>query len=184
MTQVLTPPSTTTQLSGPVFGCGLSRTGNKSLRDALRILGYNPVKYPKSIDELGHVHNAAVDITVIAWLDELDMRFPEAKWILTLRNLDAWLEGCERWFARDISDFPAAKQAYLRYYRRVVYGAENFEPDIWRQAYYRHLDRMQTTFKGREHQLLVFEICQGESWPELCNFLDQPIPNQPFPSIR
>ena len=36
-----------------IFGCGLSRTGNKSLGNALKVLGYKSVKYPKLIGELG-----------------------------------------------------------------------------------------------------------------------------------
>ncbi|HBL58306.1 MAG TPA: hypothetical protein DDZ80_07210 [Cyanobacteria bacterium UBA8803] len=166
-----------------IFGCGLSRTGNKSLGNALKILGYNPIKYPKSIDDLGTVYDAAVDITVIAWLDELEARFPEAKWILTVRDIEAWLKSCEQWFGRSLEDCSPDKQSYLRHYRRIVYGAEVFEPELWREVYYQHLDRINTRFTGREDQLLVINICQGESWDKLCNFLDKPIKNEPFPSI-
>lgn len=166
-----------------IFGCGLSRTGNKSLGNALKIIGYNPIKYPKSIDDLGRVYDAAVDITVVAWLDELDAKFPEARWILTIRDLESWLKSCEHWFGRPLEDYSQHKQAYLRHYRNLVYGTETFDPKVWQAVYYNHLDRIMTKFKGRENQLLVINICQGDSWEKLCSFLDKPIPNAAFPSI-
>jgi hypothetical protein len=169
-----------------IFGCGLSRTGNKSLGQALKLLGYRPVKYPKSIDELGDTPdtcNAAVDITVIAWLDELETRFPDAKWILTVRDVDEWLDACDRWFARPIDQFPDYKQAYLRHYRQMVYGADTFDRVIWREAYHRHMDRMKVRFGDRPDQFLVMNICGGDTWDVLCQFLNIPIPDLDFPSI-
>lgn len=130
-----------------IFGCGLSRTGNKSLGDALKILGYNPVKYPKCVDDLGSLYNAAVDITVVAWLDELDVKFPDAKWILTVRDMESWLKSCERWFARSLDSFPEYKQSYLRHYRKVVYGSDTFDRQVWGSAYDRHIDRVVNKFK-------------------------------------
>ncbi|HBE19862.1 MAG TPA: hypothetical protein DEG17_25400 [Cyanobacteria bacterium UBA11149] len=166
-----------------IFGCGLSRTGNKSLGNALKVLGYNPVKYPKSIEELGVIYDAAVDITVIAWLDELDRKFPDAKWILTIRDMDSWLASCARWFGRSLEDCTPYKQSYLRHYRQIVYGTESFDPLLWQEVYHHHIDRINTKFEGCSDRLLVMDICQGESWEKLCHFLDKPIPDTPFPSI-
>ncbi len=166
-----------------IFGCGLSRTGNKSLGNALKTLGYNPVKYPKSIDNLGTVYDAAVDITVIAWLDQLDLKFPDAKWILTIRDMDSWLKSCERWFGRSLDDCSPTKQAYLNHFRRIVYGTETFDPVVWQEVYHRHMERILAKFSERENQLLVINICQGESWDKLCSFLEKPIPEAVFPSI-
>ncbi len=167
-----------------IFGCGLSRTGNKSLGRALSVLGYRTVKYPKVIEELGSLYDAAVDITVIAWMDELDAKFPDAKWVLTLRDVDEWIAGCDRWFARRIDTFPDFKQTYLRHYRQVVYGAEDFDPQVWRDAYHRHIDRVLQHFQDRPEQLLKINICEGEGWDVLCPFLGHDIPDQPFPSIQ
>ena len=166
-----------------IFGCGLSRTGNKSLGNALKVLGYKPVKYPKSIEELGVIYDAAVDITVIAWLDELDRKFPDAKWILTVRDMDSWLQSCERWFGRSLEDFTPYKQSYLRHYRQLVYGTESFDPILWQEVYHQHINRIKTKFEGRADQLLVMDICQGESWEKLCTFLNKPLPDTLFPSI-
>lgn len=168
---------------GLVFGCGLSRTGNKSLGDALKTLGYNPIKYPKSIDDLGSTYNAAVDITVIAWLDELDARFPDAKWILTIRDMESWLKSCDRWFGRSLDVYPQYKQDYLRHYRRVVYGSEKFDRNLWCSVYHQHIDRVKNKFSQRQNQLLIMNICEGENWDNLCDFLGMPVPKLSFPSI-
>ncbi|NEN88671.1 MAG: hypothetical protein F6K48_06950 [Okeania sp. SIO3H1] len=166
-----------------VFGCGLSRTGNKSLGRALKILGYNQIKYPESIDELGTVYDAAVDITVIAWLDKLDTKFPDAKWILTVREMEQWLKSCENWFNRSLDNYSPEKQLYMLEIRRQVYGTEQFSREIWQDIYQRNFNRVVTKFSGGEDRLLIFNICQGESWSKLCNFLGKTIPDTPFPSI-
>lgn len=169
--------------SAMIFGCGLSRTGNKSLGDALRVLGYKSVKYPKSIDDLVSEYNAAVDITVVAWLDELDVRFPDAKWILTIRDIESWLKSCERWFGRSLDEYPEYKQDYLRHYRLMVYGSDTFDAKLWQSVYHQHIERVANKFKDRSGQLLVMNICQGESWEKLCTFIGKEVPNAPFPSI-
>jgi Sulfotransferase domain len=172
------------QLQSPIiFGCGLSRTGNKSLGDALRVLGYKPVKYPKSIEELGSIYDAAVDITVIAWIDELEARFPDAKWIFTQRDIDSWLKSCDRWFGRSLADCSEHKKSYLMHFRRAVYGQETFDPQIWRNVYQQHEQRMLERFKNRPEQFMVMNICGGDSWDKLCNFIGKPAPNASFPSI-
>lgn len=166
-----------------VFGCGLSRTGNKSLGDALKFLGYNPIKYPKSIDDLGTTYNAAVDITVIAWLEELDAKFPDAKWILTIRDMESWLKSCENWFSRPLEQYSSHKQDYLRHYRQLVYGSDTFDRELWSSVYQQHIERVTNKFKQRSNQFLIMNICEGESWEKLCNFIGETIPNSPFPSI-
>lgn len=172
-----------TEALGIVLGCGLSRTGNKSLGNALKILGYNPIKYPKAIDDLGTTYNAAVDITVIAWFDELDAKFPDAKWILTIREMESWLNSCEKWFSRPLEQYSAYKQDYLRHYRHLVYGADSFDRELWSTVYQQHVERVKHKFQDRPHQLLIMNICEGESWEKLCSFVGKAIPSEAFPSI-
>jgi hypothetical protein len=45
------------------------------------------------------------------------------------------------------------------------------------------MERILAKFSERENQLLVINICQGESWDKLCSFLEKPIPEAVFPSI-
>jgi len=36
-------------------------------------------------------------------------------------------------------------------------------------------------FKGRPDDLLILDICGGDGWEKLCNFLSLPIPSVDFP---
>lgn len=38
-----------------------------------------------------------------------------------------------------------------------------------------------TTSLFKALKILVFDVFSGDGWEKLCNFLDRPIPNRPFP---
>lgn len=165
-----------------IFGCGLSRTGNTSLAQALRILGYTPIKYPLSFKGLGNIYNAAVDITVIAWLDQLDFNFPDAKWILTVRDIEDWLKSCEIFFNRSLSDFDPSIKSFFIETRKVVYGRDTFDRCVWLEVYNKHYHRVITKFKPEK--LLILNLDNDNSWEKLCSFIEKPIPNVTFPYLN
>jgi len=80
-----------------VFGIGLSRTGTKSLTEALNMLGINVVHYPNdetTLQELiaGNYEfsllnswDGITDITVAPYYAQLDKIYPDSKFILTVR---------------------------------------------------------------------------------------------------
>ena len=35
-----------------------------------------------------------------------------------------------------------------------------------------------------ENNLLIMDITKGDGWSKLCNFLNKPIPNKPFPRAK
>ena len=49
--------------SAKIFGIGLSKTGTSSLSEALEILGYSTVHFPRSLSEIAY-YDAATDSTV------------------------------------------------------------------------------------------------------------------------
>ena len=87
-----------------IFGIGLSHTGTHSFNKALNILGFDILHYP--IDEvtnreLKHGHyklsilencDGITDITVVPYYAQLESLFPGSKFILTVRDKDAWLK--------------------------------------------------------------------------------------------
>ena len=166
-----------------IFGCGLSRTGNTSLGQALKILDYNPIKYPLNFQELGSIYNAAVDITVIAWLDELDSKFPDAKWILTVRNTNDWLNSCENFFNRSLSNFDTSIQDEFMQIRKIVYGSDSFDRLQWLDIYNNHYKRVVRKFPD-EQKLLILNLKNDNPWGKLCAFLEKPIPLVQFPYLN
>ncbi len=64
---------------------------------------------------------------------------------------------------------------------RNVYGSEHFQRDTFRKAYEDHRDNVINYFRHKGRDLLVIDICGGEGWERLCEFLDVPVPDVPFP---
>ena len=159
---------------GKLFGIGLSRTGTTSLTEALRILGYKAKHYPDSEGEFDQFE--ALTDTPVAWRYKLlDGRYPDSRFILTIRDIPKWLKSCEHFFHHNEPD----RLAQLN--RLMCYGTVPFDKDRFEAAYQSHLVGVQAYFANRPNDLLVMNIASGEGWEKLCAFLGKAIPNVPFP---
>jgi len=172
-----------------IFGIGLSKTGTTSLNDALLKLNYLSVHYPSKLiqydrtvgkfDYLGaRCYEALTDIAVIPFYKELDRYFPNTKFILTIReDKDDWLESVIREFNKKES-----KTTKNKWIRRAVYGTDSSDREKLSEAYDKHQKDVTAFFSSdKEHKLLVLNICGGDGWDKLCDFLKRPCPNTPFP---
>ena len=65
--------------------------------------------------------------------------------------------------------------------RKQVYGCCHFDRERMLAAYANHLEDVLSYFAGREEDLLVMRICDGEGWSALCSFLGMTPPKLPFP---
>ena len=161
-----------------IFGIGLSRTGTSSLINALRMLDISAVHFPKDIDDiLGH--QASADSPIAAAYPNLDRAFTKSRFILTIRNKDDWLESCRQHWARHQAYFDESPE--LTGLHEILYGARNFERDIFAETWERHLREVRGYFAGRATDLLEVDICAGQGWETLCPFLDMSEPSLPFP---
>lgn len=158
-----------------IFGIGLARTGNASLCAALNILGYNCIHFPRTIQEIDY-HAAAVDTSVAVGYKFLDMMFPGAKFILTVRERDAWLASCERYWAEK----HRVQDEFMANVHRILYGSEQFDAGRFNIAMDRHAMDVIEHFRGRAC-LLTYPICAGAGWEPLCSFLEKSVPDAPFP---
>jgi hypothetical protein len=182
-----------------IFGLGLSRTGTKSLTLALQRLGHNVVHYPRDEATLRDLmrgnynfsalqtHDGITDITVAPFYPQLDALFPASKFILTTRDKEAWLRSMESFFAKPLhpnkADNETIKQLRL-ILRFAVYGSYEFNRERFSCVFDEHTQRVQEYFRGRPDSLLVLDITAGDGWEKLCAFLGQPLPNEPFPSVK
>lgn len=90
--------------TGKIFGIGFQKTGTKSLATALNFLGYRATgpNFAMGPDIRHKVHELAFGLVdrYDAFQDnpwpvlyrELDARFPESKFILTLRPTEKWIK--------------------------------------------------------------------------------------------
>ena len=199
-----------------VLALGLGRTGTASLRAALKELGYEDTYHMMSASVenppdclvwqdafaakfdgrgnfgreqwdqlLGHCQ-AVCDWPAVAFAEELIQAYPEAKVLVTTRDVDSWHESTMKtvnWRANDpelywLSHFDWAAGLYYPMLRRFwdcffygdfeVFGKKRFE------EYYDGLRAIVPPDK-----LLEYTVSSG--WKPLCEFLGQPIPVTPFP---
>lgn len=182
-----------------VFGLGLWRTGTTSLTRALRLLGVRCKHYPydrptqkqlwseSSRLSLLERYDAITDISIVPFYKTLDRLYPGSRFILTLREEEAWLDSMRRqmelvWSSALIENpqFRAFTEAICR----RVYGGISFEPKRLVEKYHAHVADVRQYFSDRPHDLLTMDITAGDGWEQLCPFLRLPIPEMEFPRVN
>ena len=172
-----------------VFGIGLSKTGTTSLARALEMLGYRTRDYlgvseyragDLSCIDLGEIdeNDAFTDTPIPSFYRELDERYQNSKFILTTRDMDAWLKSCKKQFTERITARQNEATALLH---TDLYGCFAFDAEKYASGYTRHTEGVLDYFRDRPQDLLVIDICGGDNWERLCAFLGKPVPNMPFP---
>lgn len=171
-----------------VFGIGLNKTGTSSLHRALELLGYRSLHFGgfetndlilRAIDErkpmlsyLDPEPDAISDVVLVTYFFYLaDAQYPGAKFILTLRDIDEWLDSRRRHVERNQQMKEAGE--YEGWFLNV-------DIDLWVQEYRRHEAIVRTYFAHRPDDLLAFRPAEDD-WDPLCNFLGHPVPELPFP---
>ena len=170
-----------------IIGVGLNKTGTKTLGECFRILSYerhitcNEVAFnlwrQGKTDELMKI--ATIYSTFEDWpwpllYSDFDKHFPGSKFILTTRkDPEVWYKSlCNH-----------ALQTGPTEFRKAIYG--EYMPQSDKDKHIRFYETYNQTvreyFRGRSQDFL--EVCweDGDEWNTLCNFLNQPIPDVPFP---
>jgi hypothetical protein len=169
-----------------VFGIGLGRTGSKSLAHAMKILGYRSIHSIKAFDCIKR-HDFCGDIEISGRYRFLDYAYKDAKFILTIRDLESWLDSNRRWAAKRAGE-PWGNKGFTgisiwrALNRFLLYDVTYYNEELFHRAYYRHHSDVYAHFLGRDNKLLTLDICAGEGWEKLCPFLGiKEIPDKPFP---
>jgi Sulfotransferase domain len=189
--------------SGRIFGIGLSRTGTSSLTTALNLLGFWSVHCPedeRTRKELmayfagGDARlrlsileglDAVTDSPIAASFEALDSAYPGSRFILTTREKQSWLRSYRSFWAeigpalRANPDEPNAR--YIHAFNRQLYGAADLDEARFARGYDEHVRRVRAHFRHRPKDLLTIDLCAGEAWEPLCEFLGVPVPDLPFP---
>lgn len=172
-----------------VFGIGLNKTGTKTLGACLRHFNHRHLTY--DLTDLRAFKQGQIDYLLEKiqqfdscedwpWpllFDILEKNFPEAKFILTLRQTPTiWFESLCR----------HANKTGPTEARRLVYGYEM--PHAYRQHhidfYNHHNQKIMNYFKNKPDKLLVVCWENGDDWQVLCQFLGYPPPAIPFPHLN
>jgi len=169
-----------------IFGLGFHKTGSTTLESALIILGYDCVgKHDHlfaainnndwtQIDEAVSKHDAFRDMPWPLFYQALDGQYPDSKFILTVRDPDAWIKSCKNHY-KDVGDPVFAR----------IYGEGHHFPvgheKHWIDTYEAHNQAVRDYFKDKPDAFLEVNWEAGDGWKKLCAFLDKPIPSRPFP---
>ena len=171
-----------------VFCIGFHKTGTTSLYAALTTLGYRvcgTIGHKLTADELAENgaklcietmrdFDAAEDMPWPHFYRELDEAFPGAKFILTLREPEAWFRSIDNHFGHQTTELNAF--AYGRDRARA-----RDHKDHWIATYNAHNEAVREYFNERPDDLLEITLADGQGWEQLCPFLDLPIPAEDFP---
>lgn len=167
-----------------VFGIGFHKTGTTSLAAALKVLGYR-VTGPNWVErtdigesvrhlarELAQEYDAFQDNPWPLLYREMDAAFPGSKFILTIRETEAWFSSVRRHFG--VAETPMREWIY-------GFGSPTDHEAIYVERYERHNREVVDYFRNRPGDLLVMDMTRGHGWQPLCEFLGVAIPREPFP---
>lgn len=192
-----------------VVGAGFGRTGTMSLKTALEQLGFNKCyhMFEVSLND-GHVElwraierGEAVDLKALFegyqasvdwpscnyWQQQLEF-FPEAKVILSRRDPERWYESVMNTIYPSTlaglkSDDPEIKARVEMVFEVIwdgVFSGRMDDKDHVIGIFEAH--NQSVIDQVPADRLLVFEASQG--WQPLCDFLEVPIPDAPYPKTN
>ena len=173
-----------------VLGIGMNKTGTSSLHAALRHLGYTAVHHG-SVELRRSIEAAAADgrpmlsdidpdldalcdiAAITSGFAELDRDYPGSKFILTVRDVDDWVQSR----IRHVEANRAARDA-----GRPHGNFMDIDVEAWVAEREAHHAAVLAHFAGRPDDLLVLDLCAGQGWERLAPFLGwERIPERPFP---
>lgn len=190
-----------------VISSGFGRTGTKSLKDALEQLGFGPCHHMHEIlehpEQVAHWqalaegktpdwnlvfsgYRSQVDWPGAHYWRELADAFPDAKVIHTVRPEDKWWASFSVSIAKLIRVYttlplpPHVKDmldAWSAFAGKPTFGDGIEDRDTALAAYRLRTEQVRVAIPP--DRLLVFDVAEG--WGPLCDFLDVPAPDRPFP---
>jgi hypothetical protein len=181
-----------------VIGAGFGRTGTESMKLALEMLGLGPCHHMKEVianpDQLriwrsiakGDEPNweqafagyrSTVDWPSAYFWRELSDYYPGAKVLLTLRSPESWYASMEKTIFKTLSESTDRESIGIRLIAERVFGGRIGDRAHAIAAYEKNTTEVRAAFG--DDRLLVYNI--GDGWEPLCRFLDQPMPETPYP---
>ncbi|KAI0452106.1 P-loop containing nucleoside triphosphate hydrolase protein [Xylaria acuta] len=197
-----------------VIVLGMPRTGSISMRVALEKLGYkcfhgrlmdeDPRLYEpwgeairakyfgegelfgrKEFDKMYGDYNAACNYPGTMVAEDLVKAYPNAKIILTNRDVDKWAQSLKQsvdigrsWKSFDwVAPFDPVYGPWWKYHKLEHAVRPYMAPKGERQGYLDYYARMRSLVP--EERLLDYQVSEG--WEPVCSFLGKDIPDEPFP---
>lgn len=187
-----------------VIGVGVGRTGTYSLKLAIEQLGLGPCHHMEVVlhnmpiqvplwaaavggradwQAIYKGYESAVDWPTAGFFRELNAAYPSARFILTHRSPDSWVQSFSETIYKLLGSKDAAPKE-LQPLLDMVTGViaktgfpNGLDEAALARAFVAHNDAVMATIPA--HRLLVYQVKDG--WGPLCDFLGVPTPADPFP---
>jgi hypothetical protein len=161
-----------------VFCIGFSKTGTSSLYNALDILGYRALDWPRAhirpkYGWIEYFKKSKFDAFTDAPLyqrglfKKLDKEFPNSKFILTIRKPESLVKSWENYFRKAPWNIDSEEDK-----KTIIKKYNDHKKDVLEY------------FKDKPDKLLVYDLIGGDGWEKLCKFLGKSVPDAPFPHKR
>ncbi len=197
-------------MSLAVIGSGFGRTGTKSLKQAIEMLGFGPCHHMQEVfdhpEQVAHWRDIAAGRSVpmetlfagyrsqVDWPGahvwrELALAYPDAKVIHSVRPPEAWWESFSGTIgpmmgAHLPAGLPPHVRAMMEAMREIVaaqtFGGRPDDKETAIAAFARRTEDVRATIPPA--RLLVFDTTEG--WAPLCAFLGVAVPAEPFPHMN
>jgi hypothetical protein len=180
-----------------IWGIGMHKTATTSLHHALEILRFDSVHWKsahwakrvwREMNQFGRSptlerNYAACDLPITLLYESLDKAYPGSKFILTMKDETQWLSAAKNHWDPGVNKFRSGwdNDPFTNRIHQLVYGIQTFDHAVFLERYRRHNAEVLDYFKDRPNDLLVMKMDEGAGWPELCNFLDVPVPDRKYP---
>ncbi|KAL1919957.1 uncharacterized protein VTP21DRAFT_1889 [Calcarisporiella thermophila] len=194
-----------------VIGAGLGRTGTLSLMSALEELGFGPCYHRMRVkrshydvfvnafkgkkvdwDQVFDEYSSTVDWPSAAFYQQLMIKYPEAKIVLTVRDSsEKWSESMLKTISILLPRYDSIieqilfllsegyeRWIYTRYFDKCVFDGRLRDKNYLIAVYERHCEEVKRVVPTEK--LLIFNVKEG--WEPLCKFLGVDIPSSPFPT--
>ena len=183
-------------MQNKIFGIGLHKTATVSLNNGLLELGFRSIHGTKRNSDLiiksirekkdpfYYLHQRCwkrkklprneeyVGFTDLYAISDLfvffDQYYPDAKFILTTRQVDKWVQSVKTLIAVR----PDPPYYHYWYYQNELQWVARKEM---------HENTVREYFSGRPDKLLVLDVTGGEGYEKLCPFLGRDVLDKPFP---
>ncbi len=187
-----------------IIGTGLGRTGTYSLRQGLESLGFGPCHHMEVVvknmdkqvnlwnnavegrpdwDAIYNGFNSMVDWPTACFFRELLAQYPDAKFIHTERNAENWTDSFGATIYKmleGIDQSPEHMKEWLLMVTNVTKKTGvplGLDRDGLMKAFNAHNQAVREVIPT--DRLLIYQVKEG--WEPLCDFLEVPIPSEPFP---
>jgi len=160
-----------------IFIIGLPRTSTTSVCLATLELGFKTAHTAYTHQTMEHAQVIA-DTPIFCDYQQLDLQYPNAKYIYLTRKPELWLPSIKQLLQRMYKNLqrtdggfnPILKRCYNNVFSPLT--LENISKDEFLlSCYQRHLKVAQDFFTGREQDLLIIDVSQENSYCALVEFL-------------